>query len=138
MLQQHVPTISSYPICRAREKVHFCVNCNCPIAIYGRLIPCGHAFCRDCALECRSNGECSICGAQIEKIQSINMGKGGIFICGMLSCLKSFCEENELHSHVLEVHGLAGLNSVKSGGDGDLHLEPLNGPLPRPTAQPNP
>lgn len=120
------------------EKVHFCAKCNCPIAIYGRLNPCEHAFCRDCALECGSKGECHICGAQIEKIQTINMGKGGIFICGMLSCLKSFCEKNALKSHILEVHGGAGLSSVISGGDGDLRLEPLDGPLPRPTAQPNP
>ncbi|KAL8093191.1 E3 ubiquitin-protein ligase HAKAI homolog [Apium graveolens] len=120
------------------EKVHFCAMCNFPIAIYGRLIPCEHAFCRDCALECGSKGECYMCGAQIEKIQPINKGKGVIFICGVSSCLKSFCKENELRSHISEVHGAAGLNTVISGGDGDLHLVPLNGPLPRPTAQPKP
>ena len=30
-------------------KVHLCVQCNYPIAAYGRLEPCCHAFCLQCA-----------------------------------------------------------------------------------------
>ncbi|RYR62076.1 hypothetical protein Ahy_A04g019415 isoform D [Arachis hypogaea] len=37
------------------ERVHFCVRCDFPIAIYGRLSPCEHAFCLDCA---RSDSMC--------------------------------------------------------------------------------
>ncbi|CAI8612829.1 unnamed protein product [Vicia faba] len=37
------------------ERVHFCVRCDFPIAIYGRLSPCDHAFCLDCA---RSDSLC--------------------------------------------------------------------------------
>ncbi|KAL0338229.1 UNVERIFIED_CONTAM: E3 ubiquitin-protein ligase HAKAI [Sesamum angustifolium] len=37
------------------ERVHFCVRCDFPIAIYGRLSPCEHAFCLDCA---RSDSLC--------------------------------------------------------------------------------
>ncbi|KAF7845412.1 E3 ubiquitin-protein ligase Hakai [Senna tora] len=37
------------------ECVHFCVRCDFPIAIYGRLSPCEHAFCLECA---RSDSMC--------------------------------------------------------------------------------
>ncbi|PIO34966.1 hypothetical protein AB205_0144260 [Aquarana catesbeiana] len=30
--------------------VHFCDKCGLPIKIYGRMIPCKHVFCYDCAL----------------------------------------------------------------------------------------
>jgi hypothetical protein len=33
------------------DKVHFCICCQTPIAIYGRLLPCLHAFCLTCATD---------------------------------------------------------------------------------------
>lgn len=35
-----------------KPKIHFCENCNKPILIYGRLIPCKHVFCFTCATLC--------------------------------------------------------------------------------------
>jgi len=34
---------------RGGDKTHFCVSCSLPIAVYGRLQPCLHAFCLSCA-----------------------------------------------------------------------------------------
>ena len=34
---------------RGGDKTHFCVACSFPIAVYGRLQPCLHAFCLSCA-----------------------------------------------------------------------------------------
>lgn len=31
------------------DRSHFCVSCSFPIAVYGRLYPCLHAFCLACA-----------------------------------------------------------------------------------------
>jgi hypothetical protein len=33
------------------SKVHFCSSCVFPIAQYGRLLPCMHAFCLSCATD---------------------------------------------------------------------------------------
>uniref|UniRef100_A0A5B6ZP24 RING-type E3 ubiquitin transferase n=1 Tax=Davidia involucrata TaxID=16924 RepID=A0A5B6ZP24_DAVIN len=82
------------------ERVHFCVRCDFPIAIYGRLSPCDHAFCLDCA---RSDSICYLCDERIQKIQTIKMMEG-IFICAAAHCLKSFLKKTEFESHIHETH----------------------------------
>ncbi|GLJ17876.1 hypothetical protein SUGI_0312700 [Cryptomeria japonica] len=81
-------------------KVHFCVRCNLPIAIYGRLSPCEHAFCLTCA---RSDSSCYLCDERIQKIQSIKMLEG-IFICAAPHCLKSFLKRMDFELHLIEIH----------------------------------
>ncbi|OVA00757.1 hypothetical protein BVC80_9083g48 [Macleaya cordata] len=82
------------------ERVHFCVRCDFPIAIYGRLSPCEHAFCLDCA---RSDSSCYLCDERIQKIQTIKMMEG-IFICAAPHCLKSFLKRPDFESHIHESH----------------------------------
>ncbi|KAJ8533036.1 hypothetical protein K7X08_015925 [Anisodus acutangulus] len=82
------------------ERVHFCVRCDFPIAIYGRLSPCEHAFCLDCA---RSDSLCYLCDERIQKIQTIKLMEG-IFICAAPHCLKSFLKKSEFESHIHENH----------------------------------
>ncbi|KAL2934873.1 E3 ubiquitin-protein ligase Hakai [Bienertia sinuspersici] len=83
------------------ERVHFCVRCDFPIAVYGRLIPCDHAFCLDCA---RSDSICYLCDERIHKIQTVKLMEG-IFICAAPHCLKSFMKKSEFESHIHENHG---------------------------------
>ncbi|XP_074358208.1 E3 ubiquitin-protein ligase HAKAI homolog [Apium graveolens] len=83
------------------ERVHICVRCDFPIAIYGRLSPCDHAFCLDCA---RNDSVCSLCEERIQKIQTIKMGEG-ILICAAPQCFKSFLKKDEFESHVRRNHG---------------------------------
>lgn len=82
------------------ERTHFCVRCDFPIAIYGRLSPCEHAFCLDCA---RSDSLCYLCDERIQKIQTIKLMEG-IFICAATRCFKSFVETSEFLSHMKENH----------------------------------
>ncbi|EPS65609.1 hypothetical protein M569_09168 [Genlisea aurea] len=82
------------------DRVHFCVQCDFPIAVYGRLTPCGHAFCLDCA---RSDSVCYLCEERIQKIQTIKMMEG-IFICAAPHCLKSFLKKSEFEFHINERH----------------------------------
>lgn len=82
------------------ERVHFCVRCDFPIAIYGRLSPCEHAFCLDCA---RSDSLCYLCDVRIQKIQTIKMMEG-IFVCAAPHCLKSFLKKSDFESHINEIH----------------------------------
>lgn len=82
------------------ERVHFCVRCDFPIAIYGRLSPCDHAFCLDCA---RSDSLCYLCDERIQKIQTIKLMEG-IFICAAPHCIKSFLKKNEFEAHIHANH----------------------------------
>ncbi|XP_059305439.1 E3 ubiquitin-protein ligase HAKAI homolog [Lycium ferocissimum] len=82
------------------ERVHFCVRCDFPIAIYGRLSPCDHAFCLDCS---RSDSLCYLCDERIQKIQTIKLMEG-IYICAAPHCLKSFLKKSEFESHIHENH----------------------------------
>ncbi|WCJ28410.1 hypothetical protein M5689_010109 [Euphorbia peplus] len=96
------------------ERVHFCVRCDFPIAIYGRLSPCEHAFCLDCA---RSDSICYLCDDRIQKIQTIKIMEG-IFICAAPHCLKSFLKRTEFESHIQENHAdLLHPNAEKHNGD---------------------
>ncbi|KAI4354633.1 hypothetical protein L6164_003481 [Bauhinia variegata] len=96
------------------ERVHFCVRCDFPIAIYGRLSPCEHAFCLDCA---RSDSICYLCDERIQKIQTIKMMEG-ILICAAPHCLKSFMNKVDFESHIQETHAdLLRLNADKEDGN---------------------
>lgn len=85
---------------RQGDKVHICVSCDFPIAIYGRLSPCEHAFCLMCA---RSEPSCYLCDERIQKIQTIKM-LDGIFICGAPHCLRSFLKKYDFEQHLKDVH----------------------------------
>ncbi|KFK44565.1 hypothetical protein AALP_AA1G273700 [Arabis alpina] len=96
------------------ERVHFCVRCDFPIAIYGRLIPCDHAFCLECA---RSDSICYLCDERIQKIQTIKMMEG-IFICAAPHCLRSFLKKLDFEAHVHGLHGsLLEANAEKEDGN---------------------
>lgn len=146
------------------ERVHFCVQCDFPIAIYGRLMPCEHAFCLDCA---RSDSICYLCDERIQKIQTIKMMEG-IFICAAPHCLKSFLKKTDFEAHVYALHAdLINPNTQKDGNDPEPtstrkpttsestvqaptprpvqdsedrthRLQPLQPPMVRPAMQPKP
>ncbi|XP_019412962.1 PREDICTED: E3 ubiquitin-protein ligase Hakai-like [Lupinus angustifolius] len=105
----HVKTLGRRSRRQLGERVHFCVRCDFPIAIYGRLSPCEHAFCLDCA---RSDSLCYLCDERIQKIQTIKMMEG-ILICAAPHCLKSFLKKADFESHVQDSHA----NLLRSNAD---------------------
>ena len=78
------------------DKVHICSRCDFPIAIYGQLWPCRHAFCLQCAEEMQ--GTCFLCFAQIEEIRKIEACKQPLFMCGV--CLRTHDSLDELLTKV--------------------------------------
>ncbi|KAJ7525460.1 hypothetical protein O6H91_17G052300 [Diphasiastrum complanatum] len=82
------------------HKVHFCVRCNFPIAIYGRLDPCEHVFCLTCA---KKDPICFLCEEKIACIQKLEVLEG-IYICGAPGCLRSFLRRLEFETHVKDIH----------------------------------
>ena len=96
------------------ERVHFCSRCDFPIVIYGRLSPCEHAFCLDCA---KSDSMCYLCDERIQKIQTIKMMEG-ILICAAPHCLKSFLKKADFESHIQDSHSdLLRPNAEKEDGN---------------------
>ncbi|KAI7739290.1 hypothetical protein M8C21_026625 [Ambrosia artemisiifolia] len=119
------------------ERVHFCAQCDFPIAIYGRLIPCEHAFCLDCA---RSDSTCFLCEERIQKIQTVKMMEG-MFLCAAPHCLKSFLNKADFKAHVRSVHpDLVNSNLQKDGNETEAskNKKPttsdstVQAPIPRP------
>uniref|UniRef100_A0A7M4FVF3 RING-type domain-containing protein n=1 Tax=Crocodylus porosus TaxID=8502 RepID=A0A7M4FVF3_CROPO len=51
--------------------VHFCHQCGFPIRIYGRMIPCQHVYCYDCASLYgeRGNRKCPDCDIPVQQIE---------------------------------------------------------------------
>ncbi|XP_019334495.1 histone-lysine N-methyltransferase SETDB1 isoform X4 [Alligator mississippiensis] len=51
--------------------VHFCHQCGFPIRIYGRMIPCQHVYCYDCASLYgeRGNRKCPDCDVPVQQIE---------------------------------------------------------------------
>ncbi|KAL3680048.1 hypothetical protein R1sor_023004 [Riccia sorocarpa] len=84
----------------AGDKVHFCVRCHFPIAIYGRLDPCEHVFCLICA---KKDVSCYLCDERVLRIQKLEVLEG-IFVCGAAGCLRSFLSKQEFEWHIREVH----------------------------------
>ncbi|XAR50869.1 hypothetical protein NMG60_11005322 [Bertholletia excelsa] len=108
------------------ERVHFCVRCDFPIAIYGRLNPCDHVFCLDCA---RSDSVCYLCDERIQKIQTIKLMEG-IYICAAPHCLKSFLKKTDFESHIHKIHAdLLHPNTQKAVGN-ELEAASLKQPTP--------
>lgn len=95
-----VKSVGRRPRQHLGERVHFCVQCDFPIAIYGRLSPCEHAFCLACA---RSDASCYLCEERIQKIQTIKILEE-IFICAAPHCFKSFLKRAEFEAHIHDTH----------------------------------
>ncbi|PKA60146.1 hypothetical protein AXF42_Ash009830 [Apostasia shenzhenica] len=102
------------------ERIHFCVRCDFPVAIYGRLVPCEHAFCLACA---RNDSSCYLCDERVQKIQTIKMMEG-IFICAAPHCLKSFLKQSSFEAHIHETH--ADLLQPNAEKEGTNESNPLN------------
>ncbi|GAQ87582.1 hypothetical protein KFL_003620130 [Klebsormidium nitens] len=86
---------------KAGEKVHFCVLCDLPIAIYGLLVPCQHVFCLACANALGKT--CPRCSAAIQSVDAVR-SPPGVLICGIPTCLRAFLSKPELLLHVHESH----------------------------------
>ena len=52
-----------------RRRAHSCVVCDFPIAVYGRLTPCLHAFCAECAT---TLPVCYLCNAQVARVERMS------------------------------------------------------------------
>ncbi|CAG0916316.1 unnamed protein product [Notodromas monacha] len=113
--------------------IHCCSQCNKPILIYGRMIPCKHVFCVPCAL--KEKDRCKHCRAEAERVDNVRLGF--VFMCteggtryGTNGCRRTYMSQRDLQAHMNHRH--AGPSSSKPSSALDSHVSShgvLKGPV---------
>lgn len=81
--------------------VHFCDKCELPIKIFGRVIPCKHAFCYSCAILHGKEGSkmCPGCNNPVARIEKHT--QGSLFMCSTVQgCKRSYLSQRDLEAHI--------------------------------------
>ncbi|XP_030621667.1 E3 ubiquitin-protein ligase Hakai isoform X3 [Chanos chanos] len=133
------PLVWDYELNLIGEKddkpAHFCDKCGLPIKIYGRMIPCKHVFCYDCAVlfEKKCDKMCPgvslySCTDPVQRIEQCQ--RGSLFMCSIVQgCKRTYLSQRDLQAHINHRHMKAG----KPGGSrpGPLHPTPASDPPDR-------
>lgn len=117
---------------RVGDKIHICTNCNFPISVYGRLLPCQHSFCFTCANDvCQGDGKCYLCSVKAEELEQLEALQG-LGVCA--HCLKTFHPEEELRNHITNWHRPLSMGGPPGGAvqAGFAAAPPPLPPGPRP------
>lgn len=88
--------------------IHCCDQCEKPILIYGRMIPCKHVFC----LRCARSEPIKICPRCKEKVIRVEQsGLGTVFMCthggsryGNTGCRRTYLSQRDLQAHINHRH----------------------------------
>ncbi|XP_067091005.1 E3 ubiquitin-protein ligase Hakai isoform X1 [Osmerus mordax] len=106
--------------------VHFCDKCGLPIKVYGRMIPCKHVFCHDCAVlhEKKMDKMCPgltlySCTDAVQRIEQCL--RGSLYMCSIVQgCKRTYLSQRDLQAHINHRH----MKAAKSGGGGGGHPRP--------------
>ncbi|KAH8030017.1 hypothetical protein HPB51_006449 [Rhipicephalus microplus] len=87
--------------------IHCCDKCTLPILTYGRMIPCKHVFCYDCAK--KADKTCYRCNDKVQRLEQSNLGT--VFMCtyggsrqGKDSCRRTYLSQRDLQAHITHRH----------------------------------
>ncbi|XP_006515002.1 E3 ubiquitin-protein ligase Hakai isoform X4 [Mus musculus] len=113
--------------------VHFCDKCGLPIKVYGRMIPCKHVFCYDCAILHEKKGDkmCPGCSDPVQRIEQCT--RGSLFMCSIVQgCKRTYLSQRDLQAHINHRHMRAGKPVTRAS------LENVHPPIaPPPTDIPD-
>lgn len=95
--------------------IHCCDQCEKPILIYGRMIPCKHVFC----LRCARSEPIKICPRCKEKVVRVEQsGLGTVFMCthggsryGNTGCRRTYLSQRDLQAHINHRHVTQSIDS---------------------------
>lgn len=87
--------------------IYVCDQCDKPILVYGRMIPCKHVFCLTCA---RTEAtECPRCKDKVLRVEQT--GLGTVFMCthggtryGRAGCRRTYLSQRDLQAHINHRH----------------------------------
>nr|XP_055048657.1 E3 ubiquitin-protein ligase Hakai isoform X1 [Misgurnus anguillicaudatus] len=97
--------------------VHFCDKCGLPIKIYGRMIPCKHVFCYDCAVHYEKKCDKTCPGFSLysctDPVQRIEQClRGSLYMCNIVQgCKRTYLSQRDLQAHINHRH----MRASKSG-----------------------
>lgn len=101
--------------------IHCCDQCEKPILIYGRMIPCKHVFCLKCARE-EPLKMCPRCKEKVVRVEQ--SGLGTVFMCshggtryGNTGCRRTYLSQRDLQAHINHRH-------VNSSAESKQQVEP--------------
>ncbi|XP_070502048.1 E3 ubiquitin-protein ligase Hakai [Chironomus tepperi] len=87
--------------------IYVCDQCDKPILIYGRMIPCKHVFCLTCART--ESKECPRCKDKVLRVEQT--GLGTVFMCthggtryGRAGCRRTYLSQRDLQAHINHRH----------------------------------
>ncbi|XP_067934222.1 E3 ubiquitin-protein ligase Hakai-like [Watersipora subatra] len=90
------------------DLLNCCMRCCLPILIYGRMIPCKHVLCLDCAKK-HSSSVCSKCGDKVSRIEQSPLGT--VFVCSFGSsrhgpggCKRTYLSYRDMQAHIKHRH----------------------------------
>ncbi|XP_034721251.1 E3 ubiquitin-protein ligase Hakai-like [Etheostoma cragini] len=115
---------------RDEVPIHFCDKCGLPIQLYGRMIPCKHVFCYDCALLHEKKGEKMCPGLTMynctDPVQRIEQSqRGALYMCSVVpGCKRTYLSQRDLQAHVNHRHMRAAKSSA--GRQEPVHLPPAS------------
>ncbi|XP_015792953.1 uncharacterized protein LOC107369503 [Tetranychus urticae] len=81
-------------------RIHICEKCERPILLYGRLIPCKHVFCYDCAKA--NNPLCLRCNDKVIRVEKNKLG--AVFMCIYENCRRTYLSHRDLQAHISHRH----------------------------------
>ncbi|GFR57433.1 E3 ubiquitin-protein ligase Hakai [Elysia marginata] len=111
-LHQNEPLHWDYEVNLIGEKIydktiHLCELCELPILVYGRMLPCKHVFCFDCARKC--DKVCARCNYKVQKMEKSALGT--VYVCthgapkhSFKGCRRTYLSQRDLHSHHAHRH----------------------------------
>lgn len=89
--------------------IHCCDQCDKPILIYGRMIPCKHVFCLRCARIIEPFKSCPRCKEKVLRVEQ--SGLGTVFMCthggsryGNTGCRRTYLSQRDLQAHINHRH----------------------------------
>lgn len=110
--------------------VHFCDKCNLPIKVYGRMIPCKHVFCFECASLQEKKGDkiCPGCSDPVQRIEQCV--RGSLFMCSTVQgCKRTYLSQRDLQAHINHRHMRAAKPAARPAA------EPVHPPIVPPPAE---
>jgi E3 ubiquitin-protein ligase Hakai len=89
--------------------IYVCDQCDKPILVYGRMIPCKHVFCLACARTEAASKECPRCKDKVVRVEQT--GLGTVFMCthggtryGRAGCRRTYLSQRDLQAHINHRH----------------------------------
>jgi len=118
--------------------IYTCEKCDLPILIYGRLIPCKHVFCFNCA-KTATDKRCPRCKDPFTRIEQSALGT--VYICTVgggkqtpRGCKRTYLSSRDLNAHIAHRHK----QKTGSTGHAPVPSEPHGKPANPSTSHPIP